>query len=419
MRLSKLAFVLLATVLVDASARAGDWYVDAQNGSDSNNGLSPATAWKTLTHALAAIPLPPASATLPIAPGTYDAALGESYPLVMRPGLRFVGDQGSSSTILESAGLTLLTFDSFFSTTGYTFDASSGADGLTLRNSLVGIEMSTNWNPVSPSFHDLVIQGMGGDGVSVLTFGFGSHLAHPTFDHVSVVGCNRGFDVSASGSSSSSFGNSLVDLTDCEVEDNATDGILLSAGHGTAQGALVRCRATGNLGDGIRCSTGSQMQVTLMVRATLIAGNQSSGVGGTGGTLSNGTYQLSDCTIAGNALSGVQPLTGTGVTQTTTLRNCILYGNLDDFVGAPAAGSATFCDSGDGALLGQPNCIAADPLFADPANGDYRLRFGSPCIESGDPASNGALDLLGHARPLDGNLDTTGSGDMAAFEFET
>src|SRR5690349_16699245 len=165
---TKLMRVVLAVVLVGLSARAGDWYVDAQNGSNSNNGLSPISAWKTLTHALATIPAP-GSDTLHVAPGTYDAALGELYPLMMRPGLRLLGDQGSSSTVLESAGATLLWFESNFATTGYTFDASSGADGLTLRNSFAGIEIRTNWNPVSPSFHDLAIQGMQDDGVSILT----------------------------------------------------------------------------------------------------------------------------------------------------------------------------------------------------------------------------------------------------------
>jgi len=417
---TRLALVLITPMCLALPTRASDWYVDALNGSDANNGTTQATAWKTLTHALATIPTALVAHTVHVAPGTYNAALGESYPLEMRPGLRLSGDQGSSFTFLESAGATLLAFRSIAATTGYDFDATSGADGLTLRYSAVGLDMSTNWNHVSPSFQDVVIHGMSGDAVSIVSFGFTPGIAHPRLSNVRVAGCNRGFLIEASGSTTSSFGNAVLDLADSVVASCATDGLLVSAGQGTAQANLQRCRVSSNLGTGVRCSTGSFMQAGLTASATLIARNSGSGVGGVGGANSHGEYHLSDCTLANNGQSGFSTMTGTGVTQTTTLRNCILYGNLDDFTnGAGGSVTAGYCDSGDGDLLAQPHCIAANPLFVDPANGDFRLQFGSPCVESGDPASTGALDILWHARPIDGDLDTLGEVDMGAFEFET
>jgi len=53
---------------------------------------------------------------------------------------------------------------------------------------------------------------------------------------------------------------------------------------------------------------------------------------------------------------------------------------------------------------GATNCILSDPRFIDATNHDYRLQAGSPCIDSGDPASS---------------LDPDGSrADMGYFPYE-
>lgn len=53
--------------------------------------------------------------------------------------------------------------------------------------------------------------------------------------------------------------------------------------------------------------------------------------------------------------------------------------------------------------------ISADPLFVDPANGDYRLGPGSPCIDAGVPSVSWlaapAYDLLGAPRPYGDGFD--------------
>ena len=61
------------------------------------------------------------------------------------------------------------------------------------------------------------------------------------------------------------------------------------------------------------------------------------------------------------------------------------------------------------------NCIDEDPLFVDPENEDYHLDTDSPCINAGSTDTpsvilNG-LDLVGHARVNDGQID------MGAYEF--
>ena len=62
--------------------------------------------------------------------------------------------------------------------------------------------------------------------------------------------------------------------------------------------------------------------------------------------------------------------------------------------------------------------ISVDPMFRDPANGDYRLAPGSPSIDAGTNDNAPATDLDGHMRPIDGNGDGTAVADMGAFESE-
>ena len=93
---------------------------------------------------------------------------------------------------------------------GYYTSATSGADGLTLRNSSIGIALESNWNGVAPSFHDLVIQGMQNQGITALTYGTGVHVVHPTCFNVTITACGTGIDLEASAAIGSSYGTTLA-----------------------------------------------------------------------------------------------------------------------------------------------------------------------------------------------------------------
>jgi hypothetical protein len=95
--------------------------------------------------------------------------------------------------------------------------------------------------------------------------------------------------------------------------------------------------------------------------------------------------------------------------------------------GGTSAITANFNDVGGGttggsnATISQSNDINADPLFADPGSaGDYRLRFGSPAIDSGGSCAATCMtvaDLQGLMRPIDGNGDAIAVRDMGAYEY--
>jgi hypothetical protein len=84
--------------------------------------------------------------------------------------------------------------------------------------------------------------------------------------------------------------------------------------------------------------------------------------------------------------------------------NSCLYGAQLDYVGC-VAGKTDF---------------SADPVFADPDAGDYRLRRGSPCIDAGTADYPEALvhDIAGAPRCADGNCDGVALPDLGAFETQ-
>jgi hypothetical protein len=84
------------------------------------------------------------------------------------------------------------------------------------------------------------------------------------------------------------------------------------------------------------------------------------------------------------------------------------------------AGKGTVCNWPTAVLEG--NFVGGDPLFVNPAEWDYRLKKGSPCIDKGvDPGKAGDVDLKplhqyvhpckDEKRPDDGKID------IGAHEF--
>lgn len=390
-------------------ARASDWYVDAVTGSDSNDGESVSSAWRTITHSLQAIPsVPESEHTLHVAAGSYNAALGEVFPLYPRPLLRIVGTQGSANTILEGSTTPVLVYAADAT---QVYDSRSGADGLTLRQGQLGILLTCLQGDASPSFTDLSIRFMSEYGIKLSLSALPSQTssAQPSFDRIEVWQCGVGILAQAGGNA-----RVELDLARSVVHNSALDGIrVLTSYNGDARATLRRCRIVHNFANGILCSPSFENgAVVLDAYTTQITGNLASGVADVGAAVEHCSLRFTDCTVAHNATSGVRTL------HTAYFRNSILAGNQDDLE-TPVAPDATWSNSEDGDLLPFPHCIAADPQFVDPENGDLRLSYGSPCIDIGDPDSADALDLLDHVRPYDGDLDALAAVDMGAYEFET
>jgi uncharacterized protein DUF1565 len=405
-----------AALLLGAErVRAADWYVDAVTGNDANDGQTASTAWRTITHALAALPSQPPLVleTIHVAAGVYDSQLGETYPLTPRLLTRIVGSSSGPGTILDGGGAsTILAYWEILTTP---VDPQTGADALTLRNAVTAVTVVAAYGAgMSPSFSDLRIRDTTGPGVVVEAAGPHGH-SYADFERVDIDSCSQGVSVQASASYFE-IATAEVRLAHSNVRGSTAHGISLSAtGNGSSYAHLLHTRILGNGGHGISSWIGGGYNTAVVDAAScLIAGNHRCGLFGESLGASGGAFELTDCTVAGNAHAGIR-----GEYQiAAVLRNSIVAGNGDDLDVLPVFLDALYTASGDADLAGHPRCLVADPRFVDPSSGDFRLRFESPCIDRGDPAAAGREDLLGHVRPYDGDLDTLAAPDMGAFEFE-
>ncbi len=195
---------------------------------------------------------------------------------------------------------------------------------------------------------------------------------------------------------------------------------------------IIACTFTENesaFGGGIDSFDATPVLINCLI-AENVADSADAGFGGLGG----GVYstaasqpRLVNCTIALNAAS----TSGGGVygrvaMTTVTLCNSVVHGNIpEQIISEDGAVTTVTYSTVEGGHAGTGN-IDLDPLFVDPANGDYRLQSGSPGIDAGD----NTCVPVGITKDLDGNprfandLATTDTGngecpivDMGAYEF--
>ena len=200
-------------------------------------------------------------------------------------------------------------------------------------------------------------------------------------------------------------GDAEVTIRNCLIRDNQANGALDAWGAGGVIGSnnvsltIIDSRIISNTvnqgASGIRVEYG-----TLVISNTLVADNH-----GDAGLRLNGTATLLNTTIANND-GGV--IYNPPFSATLAITNSIIYDN-DWAIGSPGAGTVQVVYSDiEGGWTGTGN-IDVDPLFVDPANGDYHLQVGSPCIDAGTSVGAPAADIEGTPRDA--------APDMGAYEW--
>jgi hypothetical protein len=99
------------------------------------------------------------------------------------------------------------------------------------------------------------------------------------------------------------------------------------------------------------------------------------------------------------------------------VQNNIVFGNRIDIYGGTARTNSNLV--GETSNLYVTGNRVGDPLFADPANGNYGLPQLSPAIDAAVAVTNAqaAQDFRGTTRPMDGDRDGTAVADIGALEY--
>jgi parallel beta-helix repeat protein len=105
-----------------------------------------------------------------------------------------------------------------------------------------------------------------------------------------------------------------------------------------------------------------------------------------------------------------------------TIKGCIVWGSKTTWLGGLGGGddlegcTATYSCIEDGDA-GTQN-TSDDPEFADYDGDDYRLTWGSPCIDRASASLMPPDDRDGVSRPIDGNVNGVSTDDAGAYEFD-
>lgn len=188
-------------------------------------------------------------------------------------------------------------------------------------------------------------------------------------------------------------------VSNCVLTGNRS----LSNGGGSYGGALVNCE----LNENSASAGGGSYESTLDGCAVTDNYAANSGGGAAFGVLKN-------CTVVFNEAQ----YDGGGIRESTSL-NSIIYYNSSEYRDTTNWFLGYFTNCCTAPLPGGQGNLSSLPQLINPASGNFRLSYGSPCIETGNNADAvGDTDLDGNTRIIDGDTDGTATVDMGALEYD-
>ncbi|NUN97109.1 MAG: right-handed parallel beta-helix repeat-containing protein [Candidatus Omnitrophica bacterium] len=276
-------------------------------------------------------------------------------------------------------------------------------DGFTIRGS--GASGGIGIIGSSVDVHNCVIEDSEGG------IGGGAFAEEATVEFVNCTFRNNTADLSGGGLSIARS-NAVIDS--CTIENNSG---VLSGGLDCALSSVILTnsiiRNNQTTGGEVPYGGVSIHLSTLVCNNCVVYGNQTHSAGGDQAYF----YKSEDVMFTNCTIVGGQSEIG-WENGTPSFANCILWGSGDLFAGTGQLDITYSAVQGGYPGLGN---ISDDPLFVDPANGNFRLQPESPCIDAAG-TSGPSDDLDGNPRPVDvAGLGRDGTGDeydMGAYEFQ-
>jgi len=386
--------------LLAGFAHAADFHVDANLGSDATGNGTAALPWKTLTHALQkSAGQSGAPHRILVAPGKYDAASGEAFPLIL-----------PADTVVCGAGADLVTISGAPALPFFQFQLLGNVDPIPGQPSLSGLRL------IGPGFGNgraVSSTGRSLDGLLVEQFELGvvggsdAAVLSSSFRQ-----CTIG--IRASAGAPTYFGSCTVAGTRFEACGIGLELIAYDA-HPPFGPTALAANAVGCVFEQCTVAVRQFAESALPVWSALTdlkadscrITNCGTAIDGSGPNL----VGLSGCTLADN-LTGIK--SGLGY---MTLSNTIVW-NHAFFAFDPTDVLLSIYSNTPFGLPG-PGNLSVDPLFVNAALGDYHLRADSPLIDAGDPGHTaGGLDLDYDPRICDGSWMGLARIDIGADEFD-
>ncbi len=379
------AVTAIAAVLAAGPASAQSYAVDPVNGVDAPGGGGPGNPFKTITFALTQH-VPPQKLSLSLLRGSFDAASGEVFPLVLPPDSEVLGAEFRTASVGGNVNF------------GSVFQVPSGS--------------------VRAVFKDVKIVGTLGRGIHALAQPPDSML-------VEIEGCeivaNRDVAVANVG------GICDVFMKRCLLR-GGEDGVRMDASAGAVTRLLCDASSIRNVFHGINAiSSDSGTFVASVVRNTAFASNGHDGVLS---IVSNGgaTFDRFENCVFYKAGAAFTPpfgqaihdsVTGAGPAPFHTFWNCAFFANASEMPQYNASNYQFVTNLVQTpSLQGIGGNIGGLPLFVAPDSFDFHVNPGSAVIDAGTNSSvTTATDADGDPRIGHPSLGSPAVVDIGLDEF--